>query len=288
MAFTTIQTTDTLEQMRVKLNTMTQTDFGDPADLTAAGLSATSVIGAVVELNSIVTAAAGWVIEDSTSTIQAIGSGQTLKVFGTSNQINAIVSVPDTLTISLPNDVTIANDLTVTNDLTVSNDLSVTNNVTASGSTHTLGTIEISGNTIRSVDSTKINVNDVFRANEIETQDGLLRFDKIGAFPRIQSTKSDKVVVFDAVPAFNDSIIFEGSTPDDNELTVTVTDPTADQTITIPDETGTIITTGSTDAVSETMMANDAIGEAELKSVVNLQILNSSGSVLKSIFGAGA
>ena len=288
MAFTTIQTTDTLEQMRVKLNTMTQTDFGDPADLTAAGLSATSVIGAVVELNSIVTAAAGWVIEDSTSTIQAIGSGQTLKVFGTSNQINAIVSVPDTLTISLPNDVTIANDLTVTNDLTVSNDLSVTNNVTASGSTHTLGTIEISGNTIRSVDSTKINVNDVFRANEIETQDGLLRLDKIGAFPRIQSTKADKVVVFDAVPAFNDSIIFEGSTPDDNELTVTVTDPTADQTITIPDETGTIITTGSTDAVSETMMANDAIGEAELKSVVNLQILNSSGSVLKSIFGAGA
>ena len=288
MAFTTILTTDTLEQMRVKLNTMSQDDFGDPAALTTAGLSATSVIGAVVELNSIVTAAAGWVIEDSSSSIQAIGSGQTLRVFGTSNEINAVVSNPDTLTISLPNDVTIANDLTVTNDLTVSNDLSITNNVTASGSTHTLGTIEISGNTIRSVDSTKINVNDVFSANEIETQDGLLRLDKIGAFPRIQSTKADKVVVFDAVPAFNDSIIFEGSTPDDNELTVTVTDPTADQTITIPDETGTIITTGSTDAVSETMMANDAIGEAELKSVVNLQILNSSGSVLKSIFGAGA
>ena len=268
--------------MRVKLNTMSQDDFGDPAALTSAGLSATSVIGAVVELNSIVTAAAGWVIEDSSSSIQAIGSGQTLRVFGTSNEINAVVSNPDTLTISLPNDVTIANDLTVTNDL------SITNNVTASGSTHTLGTIEISGNTIRSVDSTKINVNDVFRANEIETQDGLLRFDKIGAFPRIQSTKADNVVVFDAIPAFNDSIIFEGTTPDANETTVTVTDPTADRTITIPDETGTIITTGSTDVVSESMMANDAIGEAELKSVVNLQILNSSGGVLKSIFGAGA
>jgi len=283
MAFTTIQTTDTLEQMRVKLNTMSQTDFGDPADLTAAGLSATSVIGAVVELNSIVTAAAGWVIEDSSSSIQAIGSGQTLRVFGTSNQINAVVSNPDTLTISLPNDVTIANDLTVTNDLTI------TNNVTANGSTHTLGTIEFSGNTIRSVDSGMITINDTFRATKFETSTGLLEIDESGAFPRITSTRSDDLLIFDAIPAFQaSSLIFEGATPDAFETTISVTDPTADNTITIPDETGTVITTGSIDAVTETMMANDAIGEAELKSVVNLQILDSSGVVLKSIYGAGA
>ncbi len=283
MAFTTIQTTDTLEQMRVKLNTMSQTDFGDPADLTSAGLSATSVIGAVVELNSIVTAAAGWVIEDSSSSIQAIGSGQTLKVFGASNQINAVVSNPDTLTISLPNDVTIANDLNVTNDLTV------TNNVTANGSTHTLGTIEISGNTIRSVDSGMITINDTFRATQFETSTGLLEIDEISGFGRIRSTRSDNVMVFTAIPSFQFSdLIFEGATPDENETTITITDPTADNTITVPDESGTIITTGSIDAVSETMMANDAIGEAELKSVVNLQILDSSGVVLKSIYGAGA
>lgn len=283
MAFTTIQTTDTLEQMRVKLNTMSQTDFGDPADLTAAGLSATSVIGAVVELNAIVTAAAGWVIEDSSSSIQAIGSGQTLRVFGTSNQINAVVSNPDTLTISLPNDVTIANDLNVTNDLTI------TNNVTANGSTHTLGTIEFSGNTIRSVDSGMITINDTFRATKFETSTGLLEIDESGSFPRIKSTRSDDLLIFDAIPAFQaSSLIFEGATPDANETTISITDPTADNTITIPDETGTVITTGSIDAVSETMMANDAIGEAELKSVVNLQILDSSGVVLKSIYGAGA
>jgi len=283
MAFTTIQTTDTLEQMRVKLNTMSQTDFGDPADLTAAGLSATSVIGAVVELNAIVTAAAGWVIEDSSSSIQAIGSGQTLRVFGTSNQINAVVSNPDTLTISLPNDVTIANDLNVTNDLTI------TNNVTANGSTHTLGTIEFSGNTIRSVDSGMITINDTFRATQFETQTGLLEIDEISGFGRIRSTRSDNVMVFTAIPSFQFSdLIFEGATPDANETTITITDPTADNTITVPDESGTIITTGSIDAVSETMMANDAIGEAELKSVVNLQILDSSGVVLKSIYGAGA
>jgi hypothetical protein len=41
------------------------------------------------------------------------------------------------------------------------------------------------------------------------------------------------------------SITFEGSTPDGNETTLTVTDPTADRTVTIPDVTGTIITTGN-------------------------------------------
>ena len=43
-----------------------------------------------------------------------------------------------------------------------------------------------------------------------------------------------------------DTIIFEGSTDDDNETSLTVVDPTADRTITLPNETGTVITTGTT------------------------------------------
>ncbi len=39
------------------------------------------------------------------------------------------------------------------------------------------------------------------------------------------------------------SITFEGSTVDDFETTFNVTDPTADRTITLPNETGTLITT---------------------------------------------
>ena len=41
------------------------------------------------------------------------------------------------------------------------------------------------------------------------------------------------------------SIIFEGATADGNETTLTVVDPTADRTITIPNETGTLITSAS-------------------------------------------
>ena len=43
-----------------------------------------------------------------------------------------------------------------------------------------------------------------------------------------------------------DTILFEGSTEDDNETTLGVVDPTADRTINLPNESGTVITTGTT------------------------------------------
>ena len=45
--------------------------------------------------------------------------------------------------------------------------------------------------------------------------------------------------------AVTNSFVFEGSTADSYETTLTVTDPTADRTVTIPNVSGTIITTGN-------------------------------------------
>ena len=42
------------------------------------------------------------------------------------------------------------------------------------------------------------------------------------------------------------------------------------------------------DSISEAKIADDAVGQDQLKSVVQLQILNSSGGVLKQLYGAGA
>ena len=50
----------------------------------------------------------------------------------------------------------------------------------------------------------------------------------------------------------NGSIIFEGSSPDDFETTLTVTDPTADRTITLPNVTGTAITSGNLSDITST------------------------------------
>jgi hypothetical protein len=56
-----------------------------------------------------------------------------------------------------------------------------------------------------------------------------------------------------AVGSFESSIVFEGSTANDFETTIAVTDPTADRTITFPDATGTVaLTTDITVSASST------------------------------------
>jgi len=55
------------------------------------------------------------------------------------------------------------------------------------------------------------------------------------------------------------SITFEGATDDAHETRLTVADPTIDRTITLPNVTGTVVTTGDTGTVSHGMVAGDAI-----------------------------
>jgi len=59
-------------------------------------------------------------------------------------------------------------------------------------------------------------------------------------------------------------IIFEGATADAYETTLTVTDPTADRTITFPNVTGTVVTTGDTATVTATMLAANSVDSSEL------------------------
>jgi hypothetical protein len=53
-----------------------------------------------------------------------------------------------------------------------------------------------------------------------------------------------------AVGVFDSSISFEGSSADDHETTLQVTNPTADRTITLPDATGQVVLRDSTDTLS--------------------------------------
>ena len=63
------------------------------------------------------------------------------------------------------------------------------------------------------------------------------------------------------------SLVFEGSTVDAFETTLTVADPTtSDKTITLPNVTGTVITTGDAGTVTGTMLANDTIQNVDIKS----------------------
>ena len=289
MAVKFIAETDTLEKFRTEFNDLSANQFGDIANLSGA-IVATNLVAAMNETISIATSTAGFTIRDETSSTQIIGGGNTLSVLGATNQIQAVVSATDTLTISLPNDITIPN------------------NLTALGTTHTLGSFEISGNNIRSVDTNTLSVLDTLRVSELETGSGLLSVGENSSIPRFTSSATGKALTFDAVPLFSGNVEFDGATAGTFKTAVTVVDPTANNTITLPDITGTIITTGDTgtitstmiapgtltggdiadDSIGEAKIADDAIGQDQLKSVVNLQVLNSSGGILKSIYGAGA
>ena len=310
MAVKNIAVTDTLETFRTTFNDLALNDFGDIATLSGA-ISATNLVGAMNETISIATSSAGFTIEDSSSTQQIVGGGDILRVFGTSNEIEAVVSATDTLTIGLPNAVSLVTSLTAptvnAGNLTLSNgsiidssgsisfgneNLTTTGTVTAnafssSGSTHTLGTIEISGNTIRSTDSTEININDgLISQGTIKTNAINARSGNTVDFGNTNISTNGFLYLsgtFDSA-----GIGFEGTTVNDFQIFLNAADATADRNVTLPDETGTIITTGATDAVTEAMMANDAIGQNELKTVTTLQILNSSGTVVKTLYGAGA
>jgi hypothetical protein len=240
--------------MRVKLNNLTTNDFGDPSVLAGAGISSTSITGAVVELAGVVFSTAGFRVEDSTSTFQQIGAGETLKVLGTSNQINAIVSATDTLTLSLTNNVT------------------VPNNLTASGTLHTLGTIEISGNNIRSTDSTTVRINDSLSVNGAVSATSVSSTGAVsgttitgtGAVSGTTITGSSTIQGTDLILTGSAGIQFEGSTADNFETTLVVVDPTADRTITIPNVTGTVVTTGDTGTVTSTMIADGTIVNGDI------------------------
>ena len=293
MAFKTIAQTDTLETFRTTFNALSQEDFGDIANLSGA-ISATNLVDAMNETISIATSTAGFTIADDTSTTQIVGGGDTLTVLGTANQIQTVVSPIDTLTLSFPNDVTIPNDLTVTNT------------ITALGTTQTLGSIQIIGNIISSTSSGEIQINDGLQVIG-PLRSGVTTINPAGS-NNIESTSGFTIFGSSIVLSTSKYIAFEGSTDDTFETILNVIDPTADRTINLPDEDGTILTTGSSgvitsamivngtistddiadDQISEAKIADDAVGQDQLKSVVNLQILNSSGGVLKSIYGAGA
>ena len=100
----------TFEEWRVEFNQLA-TDVGDIGNLpNIGGNNPTDIIEALTQLNS------GITLSDGTTT-QALQVGNTLTVSGTTNEIEATVSATDTLTIGLPNDVTVSGNLTVNGNI---------------------------------------------------------------------------------------------------------------------------------------------------------------------------
>ena len=306
MAIRQINATDSLETLRSQFNTLAAQDFGDIANLDSS-ISSTSIVGAMNELITFVSAAEGFFVVDASSTRQLVGSGQELTVLGTANEVTVQVQPTDTIAIGLPSDVQISSTLQVGGNITTTNSgnvtvagtlktntiddvsggaISITAGINVDGDA-TLGSINISGNVIQSQNSNTVTISDnlaIGGTNKI-TVNGT----ELGGTNGDINTLSGETSFGSSIRlAPNKLLIFEGATDDANETAITVTDPTADRVITFPDAGGDVMLTGATGQVGTSNLADGSVTAAKLNSSVSLVLYNSSGVALKTLYGAGA
>ena len=85
------------------------------------------------------------------------------------------------------------------------------------------------------------------------------------------------------------NIVFEGSSANDFETTFTVTNPTADRTITLPDAAGTVALLGSLSvAAGSGLTYNSGTGQFGTSSIPNAQLANSTVTIGSTAVALGA
>jgi hypothetical protein len=259
MAVTVINTTDTLDVMRIKLNSLTANDFGDPALLTTTGLNATSVMGAIVQISQFVASTFAFNIKDSLNNTQLIGPGTNLVINGTNNQTTVSIGSGPTVTIGLPNTVTLTTQLNVSNLSLSSGSISSSggnisfsnNNLITSG---TLGVGALTATSYTSIGNITINTNKFTVAGSTGNTSiagtlGVTGLTTLGGNLYLSTAGN---------------IQFEGATNDAYKTTLTVADPTANRTITIPNITGTLITNSDGGTVTGNMIAVSTITNSNI------------------------
>lgn len=111
------------------------------------------------------------------------------------------------------------------------------------------GTVALNGSIALGTDTTGNYVSDVTGGTGVT----VTHTPGEGSNPTIaigQAVASTDSPTFAGLTINGGTVTFEGATADAFETTLSITDPTADQTITIPDVTGTVITTGNLSAIT--------------------------------------
>lgn len=96
------------------------------------------------------------------------------------------------------------------------------------------------------------------------------------ALPRAGGTITGEVVI-----GTTGSLLFEGSVDDGFEVQLTAANATADRTVTLPDTTGTVVTTGDTGTVTNTMLAG-SIADTKLNTISTAGKVSNSATTATS------
>ena len=83
------------------------------------------------------------------------------------------------------------------------------------------------------------------------------------------------VTALDTADTYVTNIVFEGSTTDDYQTTLAVTDPTADRTITLPNLTGTLSLLDATETLTNKTLTTPVIAEIDSGSSITLDATTS-------------
>ena len=84
------------------------------------------------------------------------------------------------------------------------------------------------------------------------------------------------------------SLTFEGSTADGFETILAVVDPTSDRTITFPNITGTVVTTGDTGTVTSTMILDGTIVNADINASAEIAVSKLADGVARQLLQTDA
>ena len=82
--------------------------------------------------------------------------------------------------------------------------------------------------------------------------------------------------------AFNDSIVFEGTTADASELTLSAGEPTADRTVTLPNATTTLVGTDTTDTLTNKTLTSPTLTAPALGTPASGVMTNVTGLPLST------
>ena len=121
-----------------------------------------------------------------------------------------------------------------------------------SGNVALTGTLDVIGNVSDSTGT--FTIDDAANITGAATLDGAVT---------LGNADTDVVTVTGTIAGAS-PLIFEGVTANDFETTIAVTDPTADNVITLPNVTGTVITTGDTASVTGAMIAADTVASGDI------------------------
>jgi len=235
MAAKSVAATNTLEQFRTTFNSLSATDIGDLATLNSS-IDASSLVGAINEIESEVSAFS----------------------------VNTITNASDLGAAPATDDSFIIRDANqnALREMTVANlfNAPTLTSPTISGTVDANGSLVFEGATADSFETT-IAITDPTA-------------DRTFTIPNVTGTAITtgnlSSITSLGVLTGTTPIVMEGNTANSFETTITLTDPTADRTITLPNATGTVVLKDTTDTLTNKTLTTPVIAEIDSGSTITL------------------